>query len=120
MEVIVKRFAKYGLTVHPVKTRQVPFRRPPRNDGGAGGSRATRPGTFDLLGFTHYWGRSRRGNWVIKKKTMSSGLSRALRAVWTWCRSNRHLPLADQQRHLARKIQGAEGRTRLAGGGKGR
>jgi len=106
MEVVVKRLAKYGLAVHPGKTRQVTFRRPPRDDGGAGGTRATRPGTIDLLGFTHYWGRSRRGYWVIKKKTMSSRLSRALRAVWTWCQENRHLPLADQQAHLARKIRG--------------
>jgi len=118
MEVIVKRFAKYGLSVHPDKTRLVSFRRPPKNDGGTGGGRATRPGTFDLLGFTHYWGRSRRGNWVIKKKTMSSRLSRALRAVWTWCKSHRHLPLAEQQQHLARKIRGHCAYYGLTGNGR--
>jgi RNA-directed DNA polymerase len=118
MEVIVKRFAKYGLTVHPGKTRQVSFRRPPKNDGGTGGSRTTRPGTFDLLGFTHYWGLSRKGNWVIKRKTMSSRLSRSLRKVWTWCRSNRHLPLADQQLHLARMIRGHCAYYGLTGNGR--
>jgi group II intron reverse transcriptase/maturase len=117
-EVVVKRFAKYGLTVHPGKTRQVSFRRPPKIDGGTGGKRGTRPGTFDFLGFTHYWGRSRRGNWVIKKKTMSSRLSRALRKVWTWCRWNRHLPLADQQQHLARKIRGHCAYYGLTGNGR--
>jgi group II intron reverse transcriptase/maturase len=118
LDVVVKRFAKYGLTVHPGKTRQVSFRRPPKNDGGAGGTRATRPGTFNLLGFTHYWGLSRRGNWVIKKKTMSSRLSRSLRAVWTWCRANRHRPLAEQHLHLARKIRGHYAYYGLTGNGR--
>jgi RNA-directed DNA polymerase len=118
LDVVVKRFAKYGLTVHPGKTRQVSFRRPPKNAGGAGGTRATRPGTFNLLGFTHYWALSRRGNWVIKKKTMSSRLSRSLRAVWTWCKAHRHLPLADQQMHLARKIRGHCAYYGLTGNGR--
>ena len=118
LEVVVKRFAKYGLTAHPDKTRQVSFRRPPKNDGDAGGTRATRPGTFNLLGFTHYWGLSRRGNWVIQKKTMSSRLSRSLRAVWTWCKANRHLPLAEQQQQLARKIRGHCAYYGLTGNGR--
>jgi RNA-directed DNA polymerase len=118
LEVVVKRFAKYGLTAHPDKTRQVSFRRPPKNDGDAGGTRATRPGTFNLLGFTHYWGLSRNGNWVIQKKTMSSRLSRSLRAVWTWCKANRHLPLAEQQLHLARKIRGHCAYYGLTGNGR--
>src|SRR5690242_10447705 len=63
MAVLPKRFGKYGLTLHPEKTRLVQFQRPssPR-----GGKRRDRPGTFDLLGFTHYWGRSYRGRLVIK------------------------------------------------------
>ncbi len=106
LAVVAKRFAKYGLTVHPDKTRLVSFRRPPKKDGGSGKDRPQRPGTFGLLGFTHYWGRSRRGNWVIKRKTMASRLSRSLRAVWTWCRANRHLPLAVQHTQLVRKLRG--------------
>jgi len=118
LEVVVKRFAKYGLTVHPDKTRQVSFRRPPRNDGGKGSRRATRPGTFNLLGFTHYWGRSRRGNWVIKRKTMSSRLSRSLRAVWTWCKANRHQPLAEQHARLVRKLRGHYAYYGITGNGR--
>ena len=63
MAVLPKRFGKYGLTLHPDKTRLVPFRRPPCKAGGGGGHRGDRPGTFDLLGFTHYWGRTLRGGW---------------------------------------------------------
>ena len=53
-EVLPKRFGKYGLTLHPDKTRLVPFHRPDRPDGDGG-----KPGTFDLLGFTHYYWASR-------------------------------------------------------------
>jgi hypothetical protein len=55
-EVLPKRFGKYGLTIHPAKTRLVPFRHPERRADGPDESNG--PGTFDLLGFTHYWGRS--------------------------------------------------------------
>jgi len=75
-------------------------------------------GTIDLLGFTHDWGRSRRGNWVIKRKTMTSRLSRSLRAVWTWCKANRHQPLAEQQMQLARKIRGHCAYYGLTGNGR--
>jgi hypothetical protein len=60
-EVLPKRFGKYGLTLHPDKTRLVPFRRPPHKVGGGKAHGTDRPGTFDLLGFTHYWGRTRWG-----------------------------------------------------------
>ena len=68
MEVLPKRFGKYGLTLHPDKTRLVPFRRPPRKADGGGTDRDDRPGTFDLLGFTHYWGRTRRGGWAVMRQ----------------------------------------------------
>ena len=114
-----KRFGRYGLTIHPEKTRLVPFRRPPRGSGADGGSRGNRPGTFDLLGFTHYRGRSRRGTWVIRRKTMSSRLSRSLRAVWTWCRSNRHQPLDEQHEQLSRKLRGHYAYYGITGNGPG-
>jgi len=116
--VIVKRFARYGLRLHPTKTRRVTFRRPPRGDGRSGRSRAERPGTFDFLGFTHYWDRSRRGNWVIKRKTMSSRLSRALSTIWEWCRRNRHRPIAEQHARLTRKVRGHYAYYGLTGNGR--
>lgn len=105
MEVLPKRFGKYSLTIHPDKTRLVPFRKP--------SATATdrdrpdeRPGTFDFLGFTHFWARSRRGHWIIKRKTASNRFSRAVRSIDVWCRGNRHQPIGLQQQKLNQKIRG--------------
>jgi group II intron reverse transcriptase/maturase len=99
MTVLSQRFAKYGLTLHPEKTRMVAFGRPRH--------RAKRgPEGFTFLGFTHYWGRSRRGFWVVKRKTASERVSRALRAIGQWCRRHRHLPVEQQWRILAWKVRG--------------
>jgi RNA-directed DNA polymerase len=106
MEVLPKRFGKYGLTLHPDKTRLVPFHRPPSQANG-GGTRGTgRPGTFDLLGFTHYWGRTRRGGWAVMRQTASKRLSRAVRSIAQWCRGHRHRPLGQQHAILSRKVRG--------------
>ena len=105
-EVLPKRFGKYGLTLHPEKTRLVRFQRPPRRSDHKRPPSDRGPGTFDLLGFTHYWGLSRRGNWVVKRKTASSRFTRALRTIARWCRLHRHDPLADQQQTLGRKLRG--------------
>jgi len=103
-EVLPKRFGKYGLTLHPEKTRMVKFSRPSRNP--AGDQDVVRPGTFDFLGFTHYWGRSRAGANVVKRRTAKDRFSRALRRVNEWCRQHRHDPLRMQQQGLARKLRG--------------
>jgi RNA-directed DNA polymerase len=103
--VLPKRFGKYGLTIHPEKTRLVPFRRPAR-EAPRGRPREEGPGTFDLLGFTHYWARSRKGNWVVKRKTSASRFTRALRRIAHWCRMNRHQPIAAQHRTLSQKLRG--------------
>jgi RNA-directed DNA polymerase len=105
MEVLPKRFGKHGLTLHPDKTRLVPFRRPgyPANDVRGDNQR---PGTFDLLGFTHYWGRTRRGGWAVMRKTASKRLSRAVRSIAQWCRANRHLPIPEQHAKLSQKLRG--------------
>jgi group II intron reverse transcriptase/maturase len=105
LDVLAKRFAKYGLTLHPDKTRLVPFDRP---RGGAANT-GTRPGTFDLLGFTHYWGRSFRGWWIVKRQTARSRFSRALKRVSEWCRRNRYRPVVEQQQALNRKLRGHYG-----------
>jgi group II intron reverse transcriptase/maturase len=103
MDVLPKRFGKYGLTIHPEKTRLVRFNRPTRfGDPPHGG----KPETFDFLGFTHYWGRSWRGYWVVQRKTASNRLSRSLRTLSEWCRSHRHLPVREQHAQLTRKMRG--------------
>lgn len=103
MAVLPKRFGKYGLTLHPEKTRLVRFTRPalrPSDNGGEG------PGTFDLLGFTHYWRRTRRGGWAVWQKTAKNRLTRAIRKVTEWFRDNRHRKVTDQHRDLVPKLQG--------------
>jgi hypothetical protein len=102
LTVLAKRFAKYGLRLHPDKTRLVDFRSPPR----AGGSGSQRERSFELLGFTHFWGRSRKGRWVVTRRTAKARFSRALREVGRWCRAHRHWCLRDQQLALRRKLRG--------------
>ena len=102
LAVLAKRFAKYGLRLHPEKTRMVDFRRPPR----AGRGDSQRERSFDLLGFTHFWGRSRTGRWVVQRKTATDRFTRALREIGRWCRAHRHWRVADQQAALSRKLRG--------------
>lgn len=97
-EVLPKRFAKYGLTVHATKSRLVRFTRP-RPDQAA-------PETFDLLGFTWYWGQTRGGNWTVKTKTAGSRQSRALTMIADWCRRHRHDPIPAQSVTLGQKLRG--------------
>ncbi len=106
MEVVPKRFGRFGLTVHPTKTKLVPFRPPSSRTQDRDGSRDDRPGTFDLLGFTHYWGRSLRGYWVVKLKTAADRFSRAVRSIDQWCRNNRHISIGEQQQKLNQKLRG--------------
>src|SRR5262249_32424773 len=96
----------YGLTLHADKTRLVPFRRPTQTPDRNGPPGEDRPGTFDLLGFTHYWARSWKGYWVVKRKTAQGRLSRALKTMAAWCRLHRHDPLAEQHRALSQKLHG--------------
>ena len=107
MDVLPKRFARYGLTLHPDKTRLVPFRRPSRGP--------ERPGSFELLGFKHYWGLSRKGNWVIKRKTAKGPLVRSLKAIWAWCKAHRHHPVKEQHATLNRKLRGHYGYFGITG-----
>ena len=106
LDVLPKRFGRYGLTLHPEKTRLVRFHRPPRRPDHKRPPSDRGPGTFDLLGFTHYWGLSRRGNWVVKRKTAPSRFTRALRTIARWCRRHRHDPIAEQHRTLLPKLRG--------------
>lgn len=93
-----KRFAEYGLTVHETKSRLVRFTRPCPGQAS--------PETFDLLGFTWYWGQTLRGYWTVKTKTAGSRLSRALTMIAAWCRKHRHTPIAEQRIALKQKLQG--------------
>lgn len=103
LKMLHERFGAFGLQLHPEKTRLVCFRRPRKDED----ERTDGPnGTFDFLGFTHFWTRSRNGYWVIKRKTAKSRLSRSLHNANEWCRINRHLSVRDQHAILCRKILG--------------
>jgi RNA-directed DNA polymerase len=106
LDVLPKRFGKYGLTIHPDKTRLVPFVRPAGRSSATGFEGAVPPGSFDFLGFTHFWSRSKQGFWVVKRKTAGSRFQRAVKKIADWCRLNRHLPLRDQCQTLRRKLRG--------------
>lgn len=101
LEALKARFAEYGLQIHPEKTRLVRFKRPGwnRSDG-------EKPETFDFLGFTHYWGKSRKGNPVVQRKTSGKRLRRTLGAIKEWGWKHRHLPLKEQQEQINRKLTG--------------
>lgn len=98
MAVLPKRFGRFGLTINSKKTKVVNFNRPsdisPKSE------------TFDFLGFTHYWSKSRQGRWVIKRKTMKKRLARFVKAIWLWCREHRHLPIKEQHKSLCVKLRG--------------
>ena len=114
LAVLSKRFAKYGLRLHPEKTRLVDFRSPPRR--GQDGSQRER--SFALLGFTHFWGRSRKGRWIVQRKTAKDRFTRALREIGHWCRAHRHWPVAAQQAALWRKLQGHYAYYGITGNGR--
>jgi RNA-directed DNA polymerase len=101
MAVLGKRMGRFGLTLHPDKTHLLPFRRPPREQGGGKG-----PATFDFLGFTIYWRRTRSGRWEMACKTRRARLRRAIQAVHDWCRRYRHLPLKEQHAALKARVHG--------------
>jgi RNA-directed DNA polymerase len=118
LEVLPKRFGRYGLTLHPDKTRLVAFRPPPRSSpAGRGGDSCA--GTFELLGFTHYWGRSLKGNWVVKRRTAAGRLRQAIRRVAQWCRQNRHRPIPEQHQALRQKLHGHFAYYGITGNGEG-
>lgn len=102
LDVLGKRFERYGLTLHPDKTRFIDFR--PERLGGTHPDCKGPP--FDFLGFTHTWGKSQKGKNVVRQRTAKSRLARALRAVSDWCRVNRHQPLLRQHARLSAKLVG--------------
>jgi len=113
-EVLPKRFEKFGLKLHPEKTRIVEFRRPPLRPPPAPPDGAG-PGAFDFLGFTHLWAKSRKGNWVIKRKTAKSRFRRALEQMTQWIRRHRHDPIKQQQQTIAMKLRGHKGYYGITG-----
>jgi RNA-directed DNA polymerase len=101
LAVLPKRMQRYGLALHPDKTRLLDFRPLP-----AGQRRGRGPNTFDFLGFTLYWRKSRGGRWYLACKTRRARLRRAIQAVCDWCRRHRHEALPVQHAALRSRLQG--------------
>lgn len=98
--VLPQRFGRFGLTLHPDKTRMVDFRRPPLPG-------EARPGSFDFLGFTHYWAKTRQKRiWIPKRKTSKKSFSRAQKALGRWMKAVRHWPTEVQASLLGAKLRG--------------
>ena len=97
-KVLPKRFAKYGLEIHPEKTRLVDFRHPWESGG--------KPETFDFLGFTHYWRKTRKGGYAVNKKTSSKKMRKSLKAIHEWCKENRHKKMDWQFVKFKEKLRG--------------
>ena len=121
MNVISKRFEKYGLTVHPEKSKLIDFRSPNyyercRKEKSHDNEQTGRePETFDLLGFTHYWGKTLKGNWAVMRKTMKSRMVRSVQKIDQWCREHRHSPIRKQWRKLCEKVRGHYGYYGITG-----
>jgi RNA-directed DNA polymerase len=101
LEVLPKRFSRFNLTIHPEKTKLVRFSPPTWNE-----TMEKENGTFDFLGFTHYWAKSLQGYWIIKRKTIDKRLRRFMKAIYEWCRENLHEPVREQHKTLCSKLRG--------------
>ena len=98
LEQVKARFESYGLAIHPEKTRIVDFRHPWKS--------GQKPQTFDFLGFTHYWEKTRRGGYAVKAKTRAAKLNGALQRVERWCKQHRHQSLRTQHEELSQQVSG--------------
>jgi group II intron reverse transcriptase/maturase len=98
------RFEEFALSLHPDKTRLIEFGRHAaarRDRRGLG-----KPETFNFLGFTFICGRSRRGSFLIKRKTRSDRLRAKLAEIKEELRRRMHHPIPEQGRWLAQVIGG--------------
>ena len=102
MEVLPKRLGRFGLALHPEKTKLVNFTKPQLQATKLDHEKRT----FNFLGFTHYWGKTRKGFWIVKRRTMKQRLNRTKVRINEWCKENRHLPIKEQQRMLNAKLRG--------------
>jgi hypothetical protein len=99
--VLGKRLERFGLKLHPDKTRLICFERPARGQPQGKG-----PDSFDFLGFTAHWRRSRKGQWVPTFKTSGKRLRKAMDAITDFCRDHRHKPVRAQHDGLVRRLVG--------------
>jgi RNA-directed DNA polymerase len=99
-----ERFAQFGLTLHPDKTRLLEFgrfaaeNRQRRNQG--------KPATFNFLGFTHICGKTRDGKFTVVRQTMRQRMQATLKAVATELRRRLHEPIREVGAYLRAVVRG--------------
>jgi hypothetical protein len=96
LEVLAKRFNKYGLSLHPDKTKLINLESQ-RGEGSRG---------FDFLGFTHYMGKSQKGKPILKRKTSKKKLTKCIKQTEEWMKVNRHKQLKTLIKELNVKLRG--------------
>ncbi len=103
-QALKKRFSKYGLEIHPTKSRKITFGRFERENAG---KQDRKPNAFDFLGFTHYCDVSRKGNFKLGRKTSRKKFSAKCREMADWLRAIRNLvKTKDWWKILAAKLRG--------------
>jgi RNA-directed DNA polymerase len=99
MQVLPRRLGKYGLTLHPEKTKLIELVE----------GKKQQDRTFDFLGFTHYMGTSRKGKPILKRKTSSKKMSASLKRMDDWIKMNRHVGVKDLIVRVNQKLRGYYG-----------
>ncbi len=104
LEELGKRLERFGLSLHPDKTRLIEFGR------FAAGRRAKRglgkPETFTFLGFVHICGKDKFGNFSLRRQTRRDRMRRRLKAIKEQMHKRMHHSLAEQGRWLAQVVRG--------------
>ncbi|MGK3967726.1 group II intron reverse transcriptase/maturase [Sorangium sp. So ce118] len=101
---LAERLAKFGLTLHPEKTRVVRFGRFAQAECGRDGRH--RPETFGFLGFTHICGKDRKGRFALRRRTSCKKRKAKLAALRHEARRRRHEPAREQHRWLSAVLRG--------------
>ena len=99
-----ERFARFGLELHPEKTRLIEFR--PLRSAERTSAWRGKPETFNFLGFTHCCGKTRKGGFTVLRQTMRRRWQAKLREVKTELRRRMHLPVPEQGPICARSFAG--------------
>ena len=101
---LAERFAKFGLALHPAKTRLLEFGRRAAEDRKRNGRGKLE--SFDFLGFTHVCGKTRKGRFAVLRRTSRKRLRRKLGEIKIELRSRLHVPVPEVGKWLGAVLRG--------------
>jgi len=104
LEDLRERFARFGLELHPDKTRLIPFGRKAQQDWHDG--RGPKPDIFHFLGFTHSSGRTRKGKFIVLRQTMRKRVQAKLKELKMELRRRMHQTIPEQGAYLRSVVTG--------------